>query len=296
MKYLKKLSLNEDKDKEFDKLYSIYLDRENLYNIIKDLMPDIPLLNDYNHGWIQTKKDNTGYFYFLSFKNPTYSKIKNTFKSDLYRMNQMMSDRFNISYTLTYRPEWWMSNEVKLVTKTFDNFSLMHSFLSTLNNNDIICELLIIFDDLTLNGTNHTNLFNIKESVDLKIDEESDLHDELKDIMIDLLETNYIQRESLKKYKTFDQYCYEIVFEKGTKISDILDVFKSSVYSVSGIMDGRYEVLYALTIAEVKSRKMFNMYEMTYDRQSFFHSKELFNFLEKRKDLFISSFDLKMNY
>jgi len=82
MKYLKKLSLNEDKDKEFDKLYSIYLDRENLYNIIKDLMPDIPLLNDYNHGWIQTKKDNTGYFYFLSFKNPTYSKIKNTFKSD----------------------------------------------------------------------------------------------------------------------------------------------------------------------------------------------------------------------
>lgn len=32
MKYLKKLSLNEDKDKEFDKLYSIYLDRENLFN------------------------------------------------------------------------------------------------------------------------------------------------------------------------------------------------------------------------------------------------------------------------
>lgn len=48
MKYLKKLSLNEDKDKEFDKLYSIYLDRENLYNIIKDLMPDIPLLMKLN--------------------------------------------------------------------------------------------------------------------------------------------------------------------------------------------------------------------------------------------------------
>lgn len=46
MKYLKKLSLNEDK--EFDKLYSIYLDRENLYNIIKDLMPDIPFFYN-NH-------------------------------------------------------------------------------------------------------------------------------------------------------------------------------------------------------------------------------------------------------
>jgi len=38
MKYLKKY-LN--KGKEFDKLYSIYLDRETLYNLINDLMPDL---------------------------------------------------------------------------------------------------------------------------------------------------------------------------------------------------------------------------------------------------------------
>ena len=39
--------------------------------IFDDLIKESVDLNDYNHGWIQTKKDNTGYFYFLSFKNPT---------------------------------------------------------------------------------------------------------------------------------------------------------------------------------------------------------------------------------
>lgn len=284
MKYLRKISLNEDnKCDGWDNLYSGYSNRESLYNEINDLIPDILLLNDYNHAWIQNKKNNKGYFYYLTFNNPIYSKIKNVLKTDLYRLNQMMSDRFNISYRLTVRYNW---KDYQITNKSFDNFQSIDSFLSTLNNNDIISEILVIFDDL------------IKESIDLKIDEESDLHDELKDIMIDLLETKYIQRESLKNQKTIDQYCYEIVFEKGTKISDILDVFKSSVYSVSGIMEGRYEVLYALTISEMrKSNKMFNTYEMSYDHKSFFHIKELFSFLEKNKDsLFINSFDLKMRY
>lgn len=286
MKYLKKISLNEN---EFKKDYQTYLNRESLYNEINDLMPDIPLLNDYNHGWVQNKKDNTGYFYFLSFKNPMYSSIKDVFKSDLYRMNQMMSDRFNISYTLTYRSEWWMSKDVKWSTKTFDNFSLIHSFLSTLNNNDVISELLIIFDNLEL-----------KENIDSSIEYEKNLHQEVYDIMIDLLDTNYIKRESLKSQKTIGQYCYEIVFQKDIKILDVLDILKSSIYSVSGIMDGRYDISYGVSLVETIHKPFLvrgtMRRETNHYRKSIFHLKELFILLEKNKDLFIESLDIKMRY